>query len=287
MPQLLKLLAKSPGLKRVSPLIAKEVLPCVRLTAKSARDGSIETGASKLGGLPDLPDASEWPSRDGAPLSFIAQINTAGLPKFGGLDELPPNSLLSFFYDVEGSPWGFDPKDKGGWRVLSSPISPANPLNRRRRPKDLADDGIFKTCVLSAAVTESLPDPYSRIIEELKLSDSEQDAYSELFEQLDLDETPGLHHQVMGHAEPVQNDMQLECQLASNGINCGGPEGYADPRREALEAGASDWRILLQIDTEENAGMEWGDSGRLYYWIKRSSLQSRSFDDVWLILQCG
>jgi uncharacterized protein YwqG len=287
MPQLLQLLAKSSGLKRVAPLIAKEVLPCVRLIAKRARDGSIEIGASKLGGLPDLPEASEWPCRDGAPLSFIAQINVTALPKFDGLDELPPNTLLSFFYDVEGLPWGFDPGDKGGWCVLASPISPAAPLKRRRRPKDLADDGVFKPCALLATVTESLPDPFSRIIEELKLTDSEQDAYHELFEQLDLDEMPGLHHKVMGHAEPIQNDMQLECQLVSNGISCGGPEGYADPRRDALEAGASDWRLLLQVDTDEDAGMEWGDSGRLYYWIKRSSLQSRSFDDVWLILQCS
>jgi Domain of unknown function (DUF1963) len=200
MPQLLELLAKSPGLKRVAPAIAKEILPCVRLFAKRC---------------------------------FAA------------------------------------------------------PLKRHRRPKSLPNDHIFKPCVLFGTSAESLPVPYSRIIEELKLTDSQQDAYHDLFEQLDVDETPGLHHQLMGHADPVQNDMQLQCQLVSNGIYCGGPAGYVDPRRGALEAGASDWMLLLQVDTDENAGMEWGDSGRLYYWIKRSSLQSRSFDDVWLILQCG
>jgi uncharacterized protein YwqG len=75
MPQFLRLLSESPGLKRVAPAIAKEALPCVRLISKCAREGAIEIGASKLGGLPDLPDASEWPCRDGAPLSFLAQIN--------------------------------------------------------------------------------------------------------------------------------------------------------------------------------------------------------------------
>jgi uncharacterized protein YwqG len=130
MPQLLELLAKSPGLKRVARAIAKEILPCVRLFAKRSRDASIEMGATKLGGLPDLPEASEWPCRNGVPLSFIAQINVAALPEFGGLNELPPNTLLSFFYDTEGSPWGFDPGDKGGWRVLASPLSFAAPLKR-------------------------------------------------------------------------------------------------------------------------------------------------------------
>ena len=83
-----------------APAIAKEALPCVRLFTNRVGDRAIKIGASKLGGLPDLPDASEWPCRDGAPLSFIAQINVTALPKFDDLKKLPPNTLLSFFYDA-------------------------------------------------------------------------------------------------------------------------------------------------------------------------------------------
>jgi uncharacterized protein YwqG len=129
MPQLLELLAKSPNLKRVAPAIAKEALPCVHLFSRRAREEAIEIGASKLGGLPDLPDISEWPHRDGAPLSFIAQINVTALPKFEGLDELPPNTLLSFFYDTANSTWGYDLGDKGGWRVLASRFHPRRRSN--------------------------------------------------------------------------------------------------------------------------------------------------------------
>jgi uncharacterized protein YwqG len=282
MPQLLELLAKNPGLKRVAPAIAKEAMPCIRLFAKPARDGAIKTGASKLGGFPDLPDDFEWPCRDGAPLSFVAQINVTALPKFEGLEELPPNTLLSFFYDAQNLPFGFDSNDKSSWCVLASPISSTAPLKRRRRPKSLADEGAFTPCVLFTTLEESLPDPFSRIIEMLKLTEGEQDAYFHIFED-HIDPRP--HHKLLGHAEQWQNDMQLDCQLVSNGLSVGAPDWHAGPRRDALEAGASDWILLLQVDTDENAGMQWGDLGSLYYWIKRSSLESRSFEDVWLFLQ--
>jgi uncharacterized protein YwqG len=282
MPQFLKLLSENPGLQRVAPAIAKEALPCVRLFTQPASDRAIKVGANKLGGLPDLPDAFEWPCRDGAPLSFIAQINVTALPKFDGLEELPPNTLLSFFYDAQNLIFGSDSNDKSSWRVLASPISSAAPLKRRRRPQDLTDEGVFTPCVLFMALEESLPDHYSRIIELLKLTEDEQDAYFHIFEDL-IDPRP--HHKLLGHAEQWQGDMQLDCQLVSNGISVGAPDWHASPRRDALEAGASEWKLLLQVDTDENAGMQWGDLGSLYYWIKRSSLESRSFEDVWLFLQ--
>ena len=48
-----------------------------------------------------------------------------------------------------------------------------------------------------------------------------------------------------------------------------------------------DWRLLLQIDSDENCEMMWGDVGRIYFWIKTEDLKNRDFEKVWLILQCG
>jgi uncharacterized protein YwqG len=44
--------------------------------------------------------------------------------------------------------------------------------------------------------------------------------------------------------------------------------------------------LLLQIDTDDDAGMMWGDVGRLYFWVPRAELQERNFDAVWMVLQC-
>ncbi len=84
----------------------------------------------------------------------------------------------------------------------------------------------------------------------------------------------------------MQADMQLECQLVTNGINVGTQGRHGDPRVEVLSAGATDWRLLLQIDTEDAAGMMWGDAGRIYYWIRDQDLAKAAWDETWLVLQC-
>jgi uncharacterized protein YwqG len=49
---------------------------------------------------------------------------------------------------------------------------------------------------------------------------------------------------------------------------------------------SKEWRLFFQLDTDDDAGMMWGDVGRLYFWIREDSLRAQKWDDVWLILQC-
>ena len=101
----------------------------------------------------------------------------------------------------------------------------------------------------------------------------------------------GVHddvtHRLLGHPDPVQGDMQVECQLVSNGLYCGDRSGYEDPRAAGLLPGATQWRLLLQVDSAEGCGMTWGDAGRLYYWIRDDALARRDWASTWLILQSG
>ena len=66
------------------------------------------------------------------------------------------------------------------------------------------------------------------------------------------------------------------CQALHDGIPCGLP---AWP-------GAADWQLLLQIDSDPNTGMMWGDVGKLYFLMNSEDLRNRNFDAAWLILQC-
>ena len=91
---------------------------------------------------------------------------------------------------------------------------------------------------------------------------------------------------MFGHPDSIQDDMQLECQLVTNGLYCGDPSGYDDPRTASLEKGKYDWRLLLQIDSDENLNTVWGDDGRIYYWIRDQDLKEGNFDNTWLLLQC-
>jgi len=87
----------------------------------------------------------------------------------------------------------------------------------------------------------------------------------------------------------MQGDIRLEAQLVTNGLYCGDGTGYADPRRAVLEPGAKEWRLLLQVDTddEKRPGWMWGDVGRLYFLIHREDLEQLNFNRVWCCLQCS
>lgn len=120
--------------------------------------------------------------------------------------------------------------------------------------------------------------------EALELTDAEIEGLDGLAER----EFDGLPcHQIAGCASPVQNDtMELECQLASHGIYCG-DSGYLDhPRTEELAKTAGDWKLLLQLDSDDDLGIMWGDGGMLYFWVREQEARAGDFSNVWLILQC-
>jgi len=267
------------GLQRVAQVLTDAIEPCVTILTTSAPDDGIVVGESKFGGQPDMRPDFVWPQWSDAPLSFLAQFNLAALPQSPCTAVLPSSGLLSFFYDPEQSTWGFDPQDRGSWHVQFSPI---HELERRSFPDGLPDYGRYTPCKLEFTDSFTPVSSQSEIVRHLALSEDELDLYSAL---TDCGDTAG--HHLLGHPQEVQGEMQLECQLVSNGINCGGAEGYHDSRVSSLKPGAADWRLLLQLDSDDNTDSMWGDLGRLYFWITKDCLQSKQFDTTWMILQCG
>jgi uncharacterized protein YwqG len=239
-------------------------------------------GRTKIGGCPDLPDGLEWPVFNDKHLAFIAQINLAEVSEYDIEKSLPGAGILYFFYDADQETWGYDPEDLGGWKVIYYD-GDRSLLKRIRFPEDIPEGSRYQACKVDLMNEPSLPAWESMYIEELNLSEAESDAYLDLFES----ENEGLIiHKILGHPNQVQGDMQLECQLVSNGLYCGDSSGYHDPRRKELEKSVGDWRLLLQIDSDEETGIMWGDTGRIYYWIREEDLRNKRFDKVWMVLQC-
>ena len=272
------------GLSRIAADLEKLVEPSIRIRTEPADDQQLEVGVSKIGGAPDLPEATEWPRWKGAPLAFIAQLNMVDVAKYDLTGGLPQSGLLSFFYDARQETWGFDPNDRGSWQVLffegGQPV-----LRRTQPPADLPKESRFKQCKLAFSTELTLPPWESLNVEALDLTEKETDNYIELLERTSGEDGP--IHRLLGHPEPIQNEMQLECQLTFHGLYTGNATSYQDPRRRELEKGATVWQLLLQIDSdEENAGMMWGDGGRLYFWIRKDDLKKRAFGNVWMVLQC-
>jgi uncharacterized protein YwqG len=236
---------------------------------------------SKIGSTPDLPKALEWPEWNGKSLAFLLQLKFSEINPNGAIPLMPTSGLLYIFYDQEQQTWGFDPKDKGSWRVLYFEDE-NEPLKMRRYPKDITVRYKPEMMLAPKIITTYLPADSDIVISHFP-EDKDYEKYEELTASV-YEELPA--HQLGGYPLPIQSrDMDLDCQLTSNGIFTGDGPDYEDPRSKELEPGRTDWTLLLQIDSDEETFM-WGDCGMLYFWIKKEDLSNLKFDDVWMILQC-
>jgi hypothetical protein len=249
-------LVAAEGLGAHVDALARHVRPAVRLTAQKV--DTVPPGASHLGSGPDLPDDLDWPRRDGRPLAFLAQIDLADVARV-----LPDSPLaaghLWFFYDVKEEPWGYDANHAGGARVL---FRPSGTLLRPSTPPE----GLAETFPLCALTFEAYEDPPGLDEEKppISLDEPASERYGAVREFLSSG-TGGTAHKLLGHADPVQGPME--------------------PRCEEL-AGPGAWRLLLQLESDDTAGLMWGDTGRLYFWIRDEDLHACRYDRTWTILQC-
>jgi len=251
--------------------------PSVRLRRTHACDPA--SPASRLGGMALLADGQRWPlTGDGTPLSFIGQISTADISAPDGCPPLPAGSLLAFFYEAaRQEAWGNDPADAPYWRVIAAPRGAAVPVTAPGGAEVFSAHQVVPEHVIT------VPDQDEPVND--AFLDTAGDALGRLYQELGSG-VRGPRHRMFGWPELVQNPMQLECQLASHGIRTGGPAGYRDPQVPELRGGAPDWLLLLQVDTDDDVGWMWGDSGTIYYWIRRQDLHRARFDHTWMILQC-
>jgi uncharacterized protein YwqG len=233
-----------------------------------------EEGASLLGGEPLAPEGFEWPSWNGEALDHLCQID---LSQAGATDlSLPEDGLLTFFFAAQEQPWGSEPSDRGGWRVY---LFPKEGLVQATAPEE------------PAPKHRLILEPMDSYPSGERLSDDDWDLDDDQLEEVDglveaaFDGQPT--HQLGGYPAPIQNDeMGYSCELAFHGFGGGtGKKVTADEIARFRESGDC-WRLLLQLDSDEEAGFCWGDVGKLYFWIREDDLRAHNFDDVWVQLQC-
>lgn len=259
--------------------IASRIERMARHTIPLVSGSHSEAPTSRLGGRPNLPVEAHWPKWQGKPLLFVAQVDLGQLPK-GGLN-LPEKGALLFFYEGGTKAWGFSPEHKGAAVVLysSKPLT-SSPLHDA--PKEIGA-GFRGVELLRDAETLDLPNDC-----DIGFQDVDRDeiyAYGEW-----RDERVGneriTYHKIGGCPDPIQDDPKLEAHLVAHGLYCGNPTGFDEGTARGLRAGAANWELLLQIDSDEKAGMCWGDAGRLYWLMDKADLESQAFHKAWLILQC-
>ena len=256
-------------------------------------------GTSKIGGKPDLPKDFQWFYYKGEdykkivenrPLSFLMQINCEEVHKYDKESLLPEKGMLYFFYELFTMTWGFSPQDRGSAKVFyyDGEIEDLVPADF---PEDMEKDCIIPESKINFESMNDYPIDFLDYYDPDD-SDKEMDRKEKEFEK-ELEELgyKADTTKLLGHPELIQGEYWEECEgVARKNIYYGSaPIKYgSDEVKKSIKENAKDWILLMQMSELEigDYGLYFGDSGKIYFNIRKEDLKNKNFDDVWLILQC-
>lgn len=244
-------------------------------------------GASRIGGSPDLPPGVEWPRIEGAALAFLAQINLVELRGMAGAEDLPDSGLLAFFYDADArtnhdaeGKWCWPVRHRGGVRVLHFEGEPAT-FVRTAAPEEDAPH-VFPAYPILRCESERMMPPLESPFYEVLDDEPHEQAWYSRFSQVvatSEDDRERPIHRVLGYISELQGDPYLEAHMYSTGRTFDGWQ-HNGTRERALQREATQWRLLLQIDSTPG-DLLCQDGGYFYFLIRAEDLAARRFDRVW------
>lgn len=230
-----------------------------------------QPGFSKLGGIPDLEESFEWPLDPvDEPMTFIAQIDLAAARQAGGPDWLPDAGALYFFANADSIDMS------QGARVIYRPGVTTG------TPATLPKVRTFKERRVGMRAHPSYPscdwlDLFDRI------------------RHLDEDDLAPIQHLVPGKSQdwgdhrlggyPSEGQggaLALEAELMSRDEHealhalSKDPVAFHTLNEEAI----STWRMLLQIDADDELGMTWLSSGTVWFFIREEDARAGDFSQV-------
>lgn len=240
--ELLKLLAEADLTHQADALIRDAWV----LRATRVDEAALPLGGTRLGGLPDLPTGVAWPCVGDRSLSFVAQVR---LSEVTGNTLLPKSGLLSFFVLDE---WG-DGESPGYLEraaVLYTPSTTklqrlAVPANfQSRRDGTMEERRPFASCLVEWVRVLKLPAVSNQQVA-AALTAEERQRYGKL-------------------TVPFHPENQLL--------------GWRDRSWDGEQPPSVD--LLLQLTSDGQAEMEWGDADDLDFYSPRDALAAGDFSQV-------
>ena len=229
--------------KLVTPLVRKATKIEVFKSSSPPEDTQMK---SHFGGQPYFEIGEEWPkSKNGRYLDFVFQVFN------NGENDIPANiKLVQFFYDWEEFPWS---SGDDGWLVkIYENLNTAQSL---KIEKPFESEFSTQYCEVSFKSVKTLPDwegigEYSDKASKLSCilnEDEPWDSYQKVVERL------------IG-----KQDYQSQIGGYPNWV-----QGESTPKNNKGEL----MKLLFQIDSEEHAGLMWGDVGLIYVFYDESNKQ--------------
>jgi hypothetical protein len=215
----------------------------IALRTRNARAPDKKPGATRLGGVPDLPTGVGWPSRDGYEYDFVGQLRMEDLATLDVHSLLPHDGVLSFFagHDITpSSEWQLSFRVDHYRGLPLAPVEDLTPRPRHRRvpkPRGIDFEPVF-----------FLPPPWSAWLPSLTRNTEYEDVYDSLYRFT---------------TEPV--------------FPASGLLGFDRPNEAVLE---SSERMLLRLEHGESIPYPFEEMVNLCFVIGADALAQRDFGAV-------
>lgn len=251
----------SPELEQFRDEIEATIQPYIAISPQVKDDLSL--WISKFGGVPYFPKGMDYPrTSKGDYLNLLAQINFAEVP---ALEGFPQQGILQFYIaDDESLGLDFDnPKKQDRFRIIYFPNPHSNENNLVTNFDFLPDidySPIFKPCGLT----------FEMQVAPITCEDHH-------FEKILGQEFQNLPQ------EKQWNLIDTYCEdMSVAGSKLGGYPNFIqnDPRPYLKSEGEEEYILLLQIDSDNEGNILWGDVGVGNFFIQASALKRLDFSNV-------
>jgi uncharacterized protein (TIGR02996 family) len=220
--------------------------PGILVRTRPHKGKALPTGASKMGGLPDLHPDTEWPEGENGPAAFIAQWNLEELAMSPVCRVLPRTGLLSSFIDlvpfVEG-------RGNGTTKVTYTPS--LDELVEREPDEERSEENVLRECRVE--FREWLMAPHASL-PSLQSFLSSHDLYGSYYGFYYGQELHPESHRLLGHPQDV----------------------LAHPS----PGGEPGWVLLTQFSQDKHLGLEMRFDASWFVMIHEDDLKGARFEDV-------
>jgi len=232
-------------------------------------------GRTRLGGEADA--SGDWPRFRDRPMACLARIDLGEVRATGGPDWLPGEGRLQVFLDMGDRPQDFEPEQPGAC-VVRWETGPERPASA---PDDLRPRSRIAAFPLKPTPRMSYADERIEIDWRALTRDENRTLEAAVLDML----SPEPAHQIGGYPGNLQgDDMEVQCAAAAAGT---GDVRTFDPDAltEATIEAAKDWRLLLQVDSDPAASLDWMQRGRVFVWIHEAAARRGDFSQVFAFVQ--
>ncbi|PHS02986.1 MAG: hypothetical protein COA78_19665 [Blastopirellula sp.] len=239
--------------EKLDALLKPLIKNAIKMTPHADENAESASCESKFGGLPYAEENDSWPCcpRCKNDLTFIVQLKSKA-----------EDTLFVFYYCVECFPWGLGDEEKGLW-VAKFYTSTTMDRYALIQPSSELEYPVIP-CRITESDTTVLPDwdgvdslsgKVTDLCSEIN-EESPWEAFNEAIERSGTLET--FASLLGGYPRHVQSEISCQCTKCN-----------------------SEMEFFAQIDSEEEAGIMWGDVGLVYFFRC-----SEHKDEVRMELQC-